>query len=107
MIALLLALSGPTQPAPAVPSPANPTGSPVVAEIDRVGGESATELSFLIGPDGKAADCRIERGSGSQQLDAEACAMLTSRARWTPPAGAGAGSTGARTRTRIVWRIEE
>ena len=71
-----------------------------------MGVESATELSFVIGVDGKASDCTVERSSGSDKLDAQACAILTSRAQWAPGSAVG-GDRPARLRTRIVWRIEE
>lgn len=107
MIAIAAALTAASQQ-PVDPSDvANPTGSPIVAEIDRLGQERVTELSFLVKPDGTASDCLVEIGSGSDELDSEACRILTERGRWRPEAIAKGKEAQKRIRTRIRWRIED
>ena len=62
-------------------------------------------FAFLIDESGKVADCMVTATSNVPILDAEACAILMERARFTPAVGADGkpardGATG-----RILWNI--
>lgn len=92
------------QAAPPAPTPESQANQPdtVGAEIIRVG-ETATRVTLTISDNGRVLSCAVTEASASPMLDAEACRILSARARFAPP-----GSDGPRTRSqRIVWRIEE
>jgi TonB family protein len=77
---------------------------PAVAISKEEGG--AAEFSLLIDEAGKVADCVVVQTSNVPVLDAQACALITTRARFKPATnGAGKPAKDALT-TSVTWRIE-
>jgi protein TonB len=72
---------------------------------ERLGEEGAVQLSFLINPDGKVADSRVEKSSGFQRLDQAALAAL-SRCTFEPGTVNGVPQAVWFT-MRYVWKIPE
>lgn len=46
--------------------------------------EGTVNLSFAIGPDGTASDCKILYATAPQRLRKQSCALVVARARYTP-----------------------
>ena len=46
-----------------------------------------TVIGYEVAQDGRLRDCKIVSSSGSKDLDATECRILTDKARFTPPAG--------------------
>jgi TonB family protein len=68
--------------------------------------EGTTFFRLTIGPDGRAADCAVERTSGSPALDEATCRTLRSRARFTPARDTDGNPAADTIRSGIAWRLE-
>ena len=51
---------------------------------DRAGNGRPVEVRYTVGVDGRARDCRIDRSSGSRQIDALTCRLIEQRFRYRP-----------------------
>lgn len=64
-----------------------------------------SEIEMVIDRDGRVSQCMIKSSSGSDTLDATACALIKVRARFTP----GRDATGKKIdypyKRRIVWQL--
>lgn len=67
--------------------------------------EGTVGFTLTIGPDGRVSACHVNFTSGSPDLDATACALITQRARFNPGRNAkGIAQTG-RYSNRVRWQI--
>jgi TonB family protein len=64
------------------------------------------KFALLIGENGRVADCTVVETSGVAVLDAQACAVLKSRAEFEPAIGADGKPTRDAVTTRVVFRIQ-
>jgi periplasmic protein TonB len=62
-------------------------------------------FSLAVGPDGKVSACEIMSSSGSADLDAAACTLITQRARFTPARSANGKAMSGRYANRVRWQI--
>ena len=70
------------------------------------GGTGSVEIVILIDEQGKAADCTVVETSGVPVLDAQACAVIRQRARFTPAVGLDGKAAKSAFRQRITWKIQ-
>jgi protein TonB len=106
-----LAILGGGEARAATPGPATPLGDPAgwIVTTDYPGDALAMraegEVGFVltVGPDGRVADCRIDRSSGSDVLDRATCRLLTERARFNPARGADGGPVQGSYAGRYYW----
>lgn len=68
--------------------------------------EGKVGFSLLIDEKGRVADCSVIEPSGVAALDAQSCAILTERARFTPAIGAGGKPARDSYIGRVQWRTE-
>lgn len=70
------------------------------------GGTGTVAVAILIDPQGKVADCSVVDTSGVPVLDAQACAVVTERARFTPAIGFDGKPARSAFLQRITWRLQ-
>jgi protein TonB len=93
---IVLAPPAPVPPPPPAPkgptSGAQPKGSPASWATDadypsralRANEQGTTGFRVTVGPDGRVTDCQVTSSSGSAELDATTCTLVTRRARFKP-----------------------
>ncbi len=70
--------------------------------------EGTSAIAFRILPDGRVGDCRVESSSGSDLLDAMACALIQVRGRYKPELDSKGRAIESETKTlRFTWRLPE
>lgn len=69
------------------------------------GGTGSVRIAILIDEQGKVGDCSIIETSGVPVLDAQACAVISERARFTPAIGFDGRRTKSAYLQRITWRM--
>ncbi len=101
------------------PSAQPPTGTPVrqiagsISHADYPAAAIAARqqgtsgIRFTVGTDGRVTNCQVERSSGSQALDAAACALVTERFLFQPARNAAGQAVATSTSRRITWRLPE
>lgn len=67
--------------------------------------DGRVKFSLLIGEDGRVADCMVAETSGVAALDAQSCAILKIRARFTPARDAAGKPAKDAVTSTIVWRL--
>jgi protein TonB len=73
----------------------------------RAGAEGAVLVRYVVEPNGAVSRCGVVSSSGSDELDAVSCAIVSRRFRFTPARGPD-GRPVAETRTqRFLWRLPE
>lgn len=103
-IFLLVAL----QAAPTTNLPEADKPNPLVAEIDRVGSDSATKMEISVDAKGKVTGCVVVESSGSADLDEKACNLIIEKAKFGPRIDPQLKMPIAYSFfQRVVWRIEE
>ena len=126
MTTLILALAAAMQAAPAssapipLSPPIDPRGSRALPRVSldslvtsqdypgdarRAGQEGTTRFRLLIGPNGRASHCQVERSSGSNSLDAATCRIMRGRARFTPALDGMRRPTSDSVAGAIAWRL--
>jgi TonB family protein len=65
----------------------------------------AVRLVMLVDETGRVADCTVTETSGVPVLDAQSCAVVTARAKFSPAIGADGKPTRDSVVTRISWKI--
>ena len=66
--------------------------------------QGVTNFAVVVGPDGRAADCKIVKSSGYALLDRQACWVATKRARFAPARGANGAPAFGVYRSQVVWQ---
>jgi len=116
----VIAIAAPAAPVVAPPppkgpsSPAQPKGNPsnwatpndYPSRALREGRTGTTGFRVTVGPDGRVTSCSITSSSGSDDLDATTCQMVTRRARFKPAMEDGSPVQGAFS-SRVKWVIPE
>lgn len=109
----------PAPPAPPAPkfaaTKAAPRGAPgnwvtpddYPSRALREGRTGTTGFRLEIGPNGQVTNCTVTSSSGHADLDAEACRLLTRRARFKPAKGTDGNPTSDTYSNRIVWRMPD
>lgn len=99
----------------AAPQDGRPIGDPgnwlstkdyPTSEVSR-GISGATGFALIVNKDGGVDDCRIEESSGSDALDATACALLKVRARFTPARDSKGQKVPFVYRSRVRWQFPQ
>jgi protein TonB len=72
----------------------------------RLGEQGTTLMLVHITTEGNVDDCKVEKGSGSDRLDAAACEFVKARWRWSPPTNQGA-PTAVSTRVSVKWDLKD
>lgn len=110
---IILPAPRPGPPPPPLPwtVPARPIGNPgdwvtasdypVQALREKVSGTTSFQLA--VGTDGKVAECRVTRSSGSQDLDDTTCRIVAARAQFSPALDAKGTPVAGSYSTRIRW----
>ena len=109
----------PPPPAP-LPSPptarsASPRGNPGLwvtsndypSRALREERQGTTSFRAIIGPDGRVTGCEITASSGSPDLDAATCSLITRRARFNPALDDAGNPTTGTFSSRVRWAIPE
>lgn len=65
--------------------------------------QGTTNFDVIVDPDGRSADCKIEKSSGHEILDRSACWVAMKRARFTPAIGADGERAFGVYRSQVVW----
>jgi protein TonB len=116
----VIAIAAPAAPVVAPPppkgpsSPAQPKGNPsnwatpndYPSRALREGRTGTTGFRVTVGTDGRVTSCSITSSSGSDDLDATTCQMVTRRARFKPAMEDGSPVQGAFS-SRVKWVIPE
>lgn len=118
----VIAIAAPAAPVVAPPppppkgpsSPAQPKGSPgswatsndYPSRALRENRAGVTGFRVTVGADGRVVDCSITSSSGSPDLDATTCQMVTRRARFKPALQDGSPVQGTYS-NKIRWEIPE
>lgn len=71
----------------------------------REGREGTSHFSVTVGTDGRAKDCVITKSSGSADLDAETCRMMSVRGRWSPAINANGAPVDSKYSGKVNWKI--
>jgi protein TonB len=71
----------------------------------RLGQEGRVGVAYVIGIEGRVADCRVTASSGSAVLDAASCDILFRRASYTPARDAAGCPIASRRALAIRWQI--
>jgi protein TonB len=71
----------------------------------RLGQEGRVGVEYVIGTEGRVADCRVTASSGVSDLDAATCDLLFRRASFTPARDAAGCPVASRHTLRIRWQI--
>lgn len=66
--------------------------------------QGVTSFAVIVGPDGRAVDCKIVRSSGYEMLDRPACSVALKRARFRPAVGADGRPAYGVYRSQVVWQ---
>jgi TonB family protein len=67
--------------------------------------QGTTEFAVLVDEKGSVADCMVTRTSGQAMLDAQSCAVLKERARFTPATDPEGKPRKGRITARINWKL--
>lgn len=67
------------------------------------GAEGTVAFRLVVSPEGRVIDCKIEQSSGTSSLDAQTCAVMTSRARFLPARDRSGRAVIDTMRSRIRW----
>jgi protein TonB len=67
--------------------------------------QGVTQVRLTVGPDGRIADCRLSRSSGSAALDRATCRILARRMRFHPALDRKGRLTAGSFEARIDWRL--
>ena len=62
-------------------------------------------ISFTVLPSGRVANCRVTSSSGSPDLDAAACELITTRAQYRPALNAAGKAIASSKSTAILWTL--
>ncbi|MFD1952001.1 energy transducer TonB [Sphingomonas arantia] len=96
-----------SRPAATITSPAEwvtPDDYPPMAI--RTKQEGTSQITFRVLPNGRVTGCETDQSSGSDLLDAMACALVQTRARYTPELdGKGRAVESASKTLRFTWRL--
>ena len=65
--------------------------------------KGVTVMSVLVGPDGRPADCIVEKSSGFDALDRQTCYGAMKRARFSPARGPDGQPAYGLYRSQVVW----
>lgn len=76
---------------------------PAIAWIKSKGG--TVQFMLLIDESGRVADCMVTETSGVPVLDAQSCALLHKRARFTPATGVDGKPTKDSATSRVRWEM--
>jgi len=68
--------------------------------------EGIVGFRLVVDPQGQVSDCKIERSSGDESLDAQTCAIMTSRPRFHPARNREGRPVIDVVRSRIRWQID-
>jgi TonB family protein len=71
----------------------------------RAGEDGDVRVTLDVGPNGRATQCTVNASSGSAALDAAACRLLISRARFTPARDANGVAVASVYRTSVQWTL--
>lgn len=93
-----------------LPTPLTPmagwfTANDYPSEARSARDQGTTMMIWAIQPDGKVADCRVIRSSGSKSLDLASCATVTKRGRYAPPLGYDGKPTTVHAMRYVNWRL--
>lgn len=69
------------------------------------GEEGKVEFRLRVAPDGRVSDCVVIESSGSAALDAAACRLMRSRARFTPALDAAGQPTADTIEAQLDWQL--
>jgi protein TonB len=67
--------------------------------------EGTTSFRVTVGPDGKVTGCSVTGSSGSPELDAATCSLVTRRARFAPAKDGEGNPTSGSYSNRVRWVI--
>ena len=67
--------------------------------------EGMVGFSLTVGPNGQVSACDVTSSSGSSDLDAAACTLITQRARFTPARNEKGKAMSGRYANRVRWQI--
>ena len=70
------------------------------------GGTGTVKVMILIGKDGKVGDCAVVETSGVPVLDAQACSIITHRAKFSPAVDSDGRPANSAFIQRITWRLQ-
>jgi protein TonB len=73
----------------------------------RRGQEGVVGIRYIIGPDGRIADCRVTQSSNVPALDQASCDLLFRRASFTPAHDSAGCPIPSRATRRIRWQIPQ
>lgn len=96
-------------PTRSIPIPCNrtnwiqPDDYPPEAVLKREQGR--VEIVGIVSPDGRLHACRVEQGSGHDDLDGATCRLLTKRARFLPATDRSGRTVAAPFHLRLRWRL--
>ena len=76
---------------------------PVSARAARRKGR--VDFTLIVGPDGRAKGCMINRSSGTAALDSATCIIMRRRARFTPAIDSNGNPATAPVRLSYSWRL--
>ena len=65
--------------------------------------QGTTNFDVIVDPQGRSADCRIEKSSGHEVLDRSACWVAMKRARFNPAIGSDGQRAFGVYRSQVVW----
>jgi TonB family protein len=77
------------------------------AEALRRGEQGLVEFALDVSPQGRVANCRVTRSSGSAVLDAATCRLMTVRARFQPGLGPDGRPVADTVRGHIRWVLPD
>ena len=66
--------------------------------------QGVTSFAVIVGPDGRAVDCKVVKSSGYEMLDRPACSVAVKRARFRPAVGADGRAAYGVYRSQVVWQ---
>lgn len=73
------------------------------AAAARVRAAGSVAIRFVVGPDGRVRDCRVDRSSGYPMLDELTCRLVVQRFRYEPARNAEGKPVEDRTGTTFTW----
>lgn len=91
------------QPRAATSSYITPDDYPASALAARQQGR--VDFTLVVGANGRASGCMINRSSGSSVLDSTTCRLMRSRARFTPAMDSNGNPATAAVRLHFEWRL--
>ena len=108
---LIASAQAPAAPAPAVQPAQLRAGSIGLGDYPasalKLRAEGTTEISILIGLDGRTVQCAVTQLSGNFALDSTSCSLAQRRFRFRPARDAAGNPTFERRTQRVVWRLPD